>query len=96
MKAERMRIFAAIVPLFLLPEGITTLAQDASSPGPRKLTNTEAEKFWPVNEQYISEQVKINGTKCVLFKQYLQSGRPFCSSNSSNYAPTDYQSVEAH
>jgi Spy/CpxP family protein refolding chaperone len=39
-----------------------------------KLTDTEAEKFWPAYEQYISELVKINGTKYALIKQYLQSG----------------------
>jgi Spy/CpxP family protein refolding chaperone len=39
-----------------------------------KLTDTEAERFWPVYEQYISELVKINGTKYALIKQYVQSG----------------------
>ena len=39
-----------------------------------KLTDTEAEKFWPVYEQYISELVKINGTKYALIKQYVQNG----------------------
>jgi Spy/CpxP family protein refolding chaperone len=39
-----------------------------------KLTDTEAEKFWPVYEQYVSELVKINGTKYALIKQYVQNG----------------------
>jgi hypothetical protein len=39
-----------------------------------KLSDTEAEKFWPVYEQYISELVKINGTKYALIKQYVQTG----------------------
>jgi len=39
-----------------------------------KLTDTEAEKFWPVYEQYISELVKINGAKYELIKQYVQNG----------------------
>ena len=39
-----------------------------------KLTNTEAEKFWPVYEQYVSELVQINGTKYNLIKQYVQTG----------------------
>ncbi len=39
-----------------------------------KLTDTEAEKFWPVYEQYVSELVKINGAKYALIKQYVQSG----------------------
>jgi len=38
------------------------------------LTDTEAEKFWPVYEQYVSELVQINGTKYALIKQYVQTG----------------------
>lgn len=38
-----------------------------------KLTDTEAEKFWPVYEQYISDLVAINGKKYSLIKQYVQS-----------------------
>ncbi len=37
-----------------------------------KLTDTEAEKFWPVYEQYVSELVAINNTKYDLIKQYVQ------------------------
>jgi hypothetical protein len=37
-----------------------------------KLTDTEAEKFWPVYEQYISELVKNNNLKYDLIKQYVQ------------------------
>jgi Spy/CpxP family protein refolding chaperone len=39
-----------------------------------KLTDAEAEKFWPVYEQYISELVKTNSKKYALIKQYIQSG----------------------
>ena len=38
-----------------------------------KLTDTEAEKFWPIYDQYIAELVKINGTKYDLIKQYVQN-----------------------
>jgi Spy/CpxP family protein refolding chaperone len=38
-----------------------------------QLTDTEAEKFWPVYEQYVSELVQINGTKYALIKQYVQT-----------------------
>jgi hypothetical protein len=38
-----------------------------------KLTNTEAEKFWPTYEQYVGELVKINDAKYALIKEYLQS-----------------------
>jgi len=37
------------------------------------LSDAEAEKFWPVYEQYVSDLVKINGTKYALIKQYVQS-----------------------
>ena len=37
-----------------------------------KLTDTEAEKFWPVYEQYVAELVAINNTKYDLIKQYVQ------------------------
>jgi hypothetical protein len=38
-----------------------------------KLTDSEAEKFWPVYEQYVGELVAINNTKYSLIKQYVQS-----------------------
>jgi hypothetical protein len=38
-----------------------------------KLTDTEAEKFWPVYDQYVSELVQINGKKYELIKEYVQS-----------------------
>ena len=39
-----------------------------------KLTDTEAEKFWPIYEQYVAELVQINGAKYNLVKQYVQTG----------------------
>ena len=39
-----------------------------------KLTDAEAEKFWPVYDQYVSELVKMNSTKYDLIKQYVQTG----------------------
>jgi hypothetical protein len=38
-----------------------------------KLTDSEAEKFWPVYEQYVSDLVSINGTKYALVKQYVET-----------------------
>jgi len=38
------------------------------------LTGAEAEKFWPVYNQYIAELVAMNGKKYDLIKQYLQNG----------------------
>jgi len=37
-----------------------------------KLTPDEAEKFWPVYDQYVNELVKINNAKYALVKEYLQ------------------------
>jgi hypothetical protein len=37
-----------------------------------KLSDAEAEKFWPIYEQYISELVKNNNLKYDLIKQYVQ------------------------
>ena len=37
------------------------------------LSEAEAEKFWPVYEQYVSDLVKLNGTKYALIKQYVQT-----------------------
>ena len=38
-----------------------------------KLTDAEAEKFWPLYDQYIAELVRINHTKYELIKQFVQS-----------------------
>jgi hypothetical protein len=37
------------------------------------LSESEAEKFWPVYEQYVSDLVKLNGTKYALIRQYVQT-----------------------
>jgi len=37
------------------------------------LTGDEAEKFWPVYEQYVGELVQINNAKYDLIKQYAQN-----------------------
>jgi hypothetical protein len=36
-----------------------------------KLTDIEAEKFWPTYDQYVNELVKINDAKYVLIREYL-------------------------
>jgi hypothetical protein len=38
-----------------------------------KLTDIEAEKFWPTYDQYVNELVKINDAKYGLVKEYLQN-----------------------
>ncbi|MGA2354500.1 MAG: hypothetical protein ABSG02_08385 [Terriglobales bacterium] len=37
------------------------------------LTDAEAEKFWPVYDQYTADVAKINDTKAALIKEYLQT-----------------------
>jgi len=39
-----------------------------------KLTDTQAEKFWPVYDQYVSELVANNNKKYALIKQFVQTG----------------------
>jgi len=39
-----------------------------------KLTPTQAEKFWPIYDQYISELVTNNNKKYALIKQFVQTG----------------------
>jgi hypothetical protein len=39
-----------------------------------KLTPTQAEKFWPIYDQYISELVANNNKKYALIKQFVQTG----------------------
>jgi len=38
-----------------------------------QLTDQEAEKFWPIYDQYTAELVKINDTKYAVIKQYATS-----------------------
>lgn len=38
-----------------------------------KLTDGEAEKFWPTYEQYVNELVGINNAKYAIIKEYLQN-----------------------
>ena len=40
-----------------------------------KLTDAEAEKFWPLYEQYVKELVKVNDAKYALIKEYLQNAQ---------------------
>ena len=38
-----------------------------------QLTGTEAERFWPVYDQYAADLAKINDTKAALIEGYLQN-----------------------
>ena len=37
------------------------------------LTDAEAEKFWPVYDQYAADEAKIDDTKVALIKDYMQT-----------------------
>lgn len=38
-----------------------------------KLTDTEAEKFWPIYDQYTTDLVKINDAKYAAIKEYVKN-----------------------
>ena len=48
------------------------------------LSTTEAEKFWPVYDQYIAELVTMNGKKYELIQQYLQNGNSMSNARPPN------------
>ena len=54
--------------------------------GIQNLTDAEAEKFWPVYEQYVSELVQINHAKYDLIKQYVQTGGALTDGEAENAA----------
>ena len=49
-----------------------------------KLTDVEAERFWPVYEQYVSELAKISDPKFTLLKQYVQVGGALTDTEAEN------------
>lgn len=48
------------------------------------LTSTEAEKFWPVYDQYVSELVGQNNKKYALIKQFVQTGGVLTDAEAEN------------
>ena len=49
------------------------------------LTDVEAEKFWPVYDQYTADVAKINDTKAELIKEYLQTFDAMNSEQAESY-----------
>jgi hypothetical protein len=49
-----------------------------------KLTETEAEKFWPIYDQYVSELVSQNSKKYALIKQFVQTGGVLTDAEAEN------------
>ena len=50
-----------------------------------KLTDAEAEKFWPIYDQYTADLVQINNTKYDLIKVYLQTYTTMTDAEADNY-----------
>jgi hypothetical protein len=51
------------------------------------LSDKEAEKFWPVYDQYTAELVKINDTKYSLIKEYAQSYSTMTDAQADGFIP---------
>jgi|SRR5208282_99087 len=49
------------------------------------LTDVEAEKFWPVYDQYTADAAKINDTKAALIKEYLQTSDAMNGEQAESY-----------
>lgn len=50
-----------------------------------ELTDAEAEKFWPVYDRYTADSAKINDTKAVLIKDYLQNSTTMNGEQAESY-----------
>ena len=50
------------------------------------LTDTEAQKFWPVYDQYTGELVKINNDKYALIQEYAQSYGSMTDAQADNWS----------
>ena len=49
-----------------------------------QLTSIEAEKFWPVYDQYVAELVSQNNKKYALIKQFVQTGGVLTDAEAEN------------
>jgi hypothetical protein len=59
-----------------------------------QLSSTEAERFWPVYDQYISDLVSQNNKKYALIKQYVSTGGVLTDAEAEN-AVKEWVSVDA-
>ncbi|HXJ91761.1 MAG TPA: hypothetical protein VMT20_02630 [Terriglobia bacterium] len=70
---------AAAPPAASIDQDIALLRKDLRSQRKQiiaanmNLTGDEAEKFWPIYEQYVNDLVQTNHTKYDLIKQYVQN-----------------------
>ena len=49
------------------------------------LTDAEAQKFWPVYDQYVADLAKVGDTKAALIRDYLQTGDTMTGEQALNY-----------
>jgi hypothetical protein len=49
------------------------------------LTDTEAEKFWPVYDRYAADLAKTYDTKLALFQEYLETSETMSGDQAENY-----------
>jgi len=49
------------------------------------ITEAEAQKFWPVYDQYVADLAKVNDTKAALIKDYLEAGDKMTGEQALNY-----------
>ena len=81
---------AGVKPTASIDQDISMLRKDIRSQRKQliaanmSLTSDEAEKFWPIYDQYVGELVQINNTKYVLIKQYVQSSGSLTAEQADN------------
>jgi len=51
------------------------------------LTDAEAEKFWPIYDQYTSELVQINNEKYQMLKEYAQNNGSMTDAQAADWTP---------
>jgi Spy/CpxP family protein refolding chaperone len=81
---------AAAKPTSSIDQDISMLRKDIRSQRKQliaanmNLTGDEAEKFWPIYDQYVGELVQINNTKYDLIKQFVQSSGSLTAEQADN------------
>ena len=81
---------AGVKPTASIDQDISMLRKDIRSQRKQliaanmSLTSDEAEKFWPIYDQYVGELVQINNTKYDLIKQYVQSSGSLTAEQADN------------
>jgi hypothetical protein len=81
---------AAVKPTASIDQDISLLRKDIRAQRKQliaanmTLTSDEAEKFWPVYDQYVNELVQINNTKYDLIKQFVQSSGSLTAEQADN------------